>query len=86
MGIRAARHNTSDLIKRAREGESVVVTENGKPLAKRIPPKKSPLEDLIDAGLVVPSTAKSRKLSHKPVRTAPRKPYASEMLKQSRGD
>lgn len=86
MGIRALRQNASGVIRRVRDGESIVVTDNGKPVAKLIPLKRSPLDDLIEAGLVVPSTTKSRKLSHKPARTAPGSPSASELLQQSRGD
>ena len=86
VGIRTLRQNASGVIRRVRDGEAFVVTDNGKPVAKLIPLKKSPLEDLIDAGLVVPATAKSRRLSHKPTRTTPGKPSASELLQQSRGD
>jgi prevent-host-death family protein len=53
IGIRELRQNASEYIRRVKAGETVIVTERGKPVAHLVPPKPmSRLEQLIAEGRV----------------------------------
>jgi len=51
-GIRELRADLSRFLKRVREGEEIVVTDRGKPVAKLVLARESTLDRLIAAGLV----------------------------------
>ena len=56
VGIRELRADLSRLIKRVREGEEIVVTDRGTPVARIIATDgRSKLDELIAAGLVEPA-------------------------------
>ena len=61
VGIRVLRDNLSRYIGRVREGEEVIVTDHGKPVA-RIAPLDQPglLERLIAEGVVTPPLERER--------------------------
>ena len=61
VGIRVLRDNLSRYISRVREGEEVIVTDHGKPVA-RIAPLDRPglLERLIAEGVVAPPLDRER--------------------------
>lgn len=55
VGVRELRDGLSAHLALVKEGETIVVTEHGKPIAKIVPYEgKSTLEELIDAGIVTP--------------------------------
>ncbi len=55
VGIRDLRANFSSWLDRVQEGEEVIVTERGKPVARIVPEeRKSRLQELIEQGIVTP--------------------------------
>lgn len=62
VGIRALKQNASAVIARVANGESIEVTDRGRPVARIVPLReqdhndkgKDPLQDLIDRGIVRP--------------------------------
>ncbi len=52
VGIRELQQHASAVINRVREGEIVVVTDHGTPVAKMIPAGPTTLAELAEAGLV----------------------------------
>ena len=71
VGIRVLRDNLSRYINRVREGEEVIVTDHGKPVA-RIAPLDRPglLERLITEGVVTPPLDRERTLPGRRVKPA----------------
>ena len=66
VGVRELRENLRAFLQRAKDGEDVVVTDRGKPLARLgplVPP--SPLEQLIAEGRVRPARRPKRKVDHR---------------------
>jgi len=56
VGIRELRADLSRLIRRVQEGEEIVVTDRGKPVARIVPTTGSRrLDELIAAGIVTPA-------------------------------
>jgi prevent-host-death family protein len=56
VGIRELRANLSSWLDRVRDGEEIVVTERGKPIARiTVLDRKSKLEELIARGFVTPA-------------------------------
>ena len=55
MGIRALKQNASEVVARAAAGESITVTDRGRPVARLTPLAQSPVESLIAAGLARPA-------------------------------
>jgi prevent-host-death family protein len=55
IGIRELRQGLSAALRRVRTGETLEVTDRGRPVARIVPARKdSPFEDLIEQGLVRP--------------------------------
>jgi len=57
VGIRALKQNASAVVARAAAGESIEITDRGRPVARLVPlppPSDDPLQQLVDAGIVVP--------------------------------
>ncbi len=50
VGIRALKQNASAVVAQAAAGESVTVTDRGRPVARLVPLPASPLETLLAAG------------------------------------
>jgi prevent-host-death family protein len=46
VGVRELRQNASKVLKRVKAGESIDVTEHGRPIARLVPIKPSPLEQM----------------------------------------
>ena len=61
VGIRELRADLSRWVKRVREGEEVLVTNRGKPVARiTAVDARSKLDELIAAGLVTPAKRRTR--------------------------
>jgi prevent-host-death family protein len=52
VGIRELKQNASEVIARVKRGDSVVVTDRGRPVGRIVPLTPSPVEELIAAGLL----------------------------------
>ncbi|MDK1010195.1 MAG: type II toxin-antitoxin system prevent-host-death family antitoxin [Actinomycetota bacterium] len=85
VGIRALKQNASKVVARAKAGESITITEHGKPVARLVPIRKNRIEELIEAGLATPPT---RRLSDLPPPAPRRKGQAplSEVIDEQRED
>lgn len=71
IGIRELRNHASRVVRRAHDGERIVVTVDGIPMAQ-IVPMDAPLversiDDLIAAGLVLPRRATARRADARPI-------------------
>ena len=56
VGVRELRQQASRVLDLVKQGEVIVVTERGAPIAEIVPIKKTKLERLIEAGAVTPAT------------------------------
>lgn len=58
VGIRELRQRASELLRRVEAGETIQVTDRGRPVAVLAPlPESEPLQRLRDSGEVIPATA-----------------------------
>lgn len=55
VGVRELRQEASKLLDKVKSGETIIVTEWGKPVAKLVPIAETSMQDLIDAGLIIPA-------------------------------
>ena len=58
VGVRELRQDASKVLDLVKGGESVIVTEWGKPVAEIRPIKATTIQDLIDAGMITPAKDK----------------------------
>lgn len=54
--IRSLNQNTAGVLERVERGETVEITNRGKPIARIVPVVEGELDDLIEAGVVTPPT------------------------------
>lgn len=58
VGVRELRQRASELLRRVEAGETIQVTDRGRPVAVLAPlPERDPLERLRASGEVIPATA-----------------------------
>ncbi len=62
VGIRELKQNASKVVARAAAGETVTITDRGRPVAQLTPLPTSRLDQLIAAGLATPATRDMREL------------------------
>lgn len=55
VGIRMLKQNASEVVARAAGGESITVTDRGRPVARITPLEQSPAARLVAAGLARPA-------------------------------
>ena len=55
IGVRELRQNASRYIDRVTQGESLVVTDRGRPVARLVPVAVDPWSDMIASGRVTPA-------------------------------
>jgi prevent-host-death family protein len=80
VGIRELKQNASAVIDRVRHGESVEVTERGRPIALIVPlPRTGSLERMLAEGRARPASGTLADLPA-PRRPAPGRPLPSEVL------
>ena len=85
VGIRELRQNAGTVIRRAAAGETIEVTDRGRPVAKIVPLRAaSVLDQMIAEGRA--TRAKGDLLDHKPLPPVPGKPLLSEILAEMRRD
>jgi prevent-host-death family protein len=56
IGVRELRQNASRYLARVARGESLEITEHGRPVARLVPITVSSWDDLVASGRVVPAT------------------------------
>ena len=84
-GIRELRQNASALIRRVVAGETVEITDRGRPVARIVPlVRQSPLDQLIAEGRATP--ARGDLLDVKPIKPVPGKRRLSDVLAEMRAD
>lgn len=70
MGVRELRNNLSRYLDRVRDGEQLVVTDRGQPIARILPAESErTLDRLVADGFVTPA-ARAKRPSVAPVKTA----------------
>ena len=86
VGIRELKQNASAVLDHVRRGESVEVTDRGRPIALIVPlPKSGTLNRLIAEGKARPGQGNLADLPS-PRRPTPGKPLPSEILAQMRAE
>jgi len=86
VGIRNLKQNASKMMARVKKGESILVTDRGKPMGKIIPRSSSVLEDLIEAGLATPPTHSLSDIIEGALKTEPSDVPSSAILDELRED
>lgn len=59
-GVRELRQNATDVLREVASGETVIITNNGHPVAQLIPPVNNPWAALIAGGEVAPARTSPR--------------------------
>jgi prevent-host-death family protein len=54
IGVRELRQHASRYLARVRAGETIEVTDRGRPVARLVPVRAETWQDLVDAGRVIP--------------------------------
>ncbi len=87
IGIRELRQNASEYVRAAEAGETIEVTDRGRPVARLAPLPKghSMLDRLIAEGKVTPATGDLRDLGPPPPPTPGARPL-SEIIDEMRED
>lgn len=52
VGIRQLKQNVSEVMASVKKGARIIVTDRGRPVGRIIPMGQSPLDDLVEAGLM----------------------------------
>jgi len=56
VGIRDLKQNASEVMARVKKGESVLVTDRGRPVGRIVPLSGNSLDELVEAGLATAPT------------------------------
>lgn len=56
VGIRALKQNASEVLEMVKQGNRVIVTDRGNPVAQITPYQKSKFDEMVDAGLIIPAS------------------------------
>lgn len=83
VGIRELQQNASKVVARAASGEAIDITDRGRPVARLVPLRGSPLEQLVVAGRMRPALHPMTELPPL-VEVPPGSPAASQILAELR--
>jgi len=83
VGIRALKQNASEVIAEVTNGETIVITDRGRPVAQISPLPNSPLATHIASGMIVRAKNSKKKLPQ-PISRKPNTPSLSELLIETR--
>ena len=84
VGVRELRQDASKVLGLVKSGESVIVTEWGKPVAEIRPIQTTTIQDLIDAGLITPAKDKFDPKVFEPLPNPEGRTLLKEFLKERR--
>ena len=84
VGVRELRQDASKVLGLVKSGESVIVTEWGKPVAEIRPIQATTIQDLIDAGLITPAKDKFDAQVFEPLPNPEGRTLLKEFLKERR--
>jgi antitoxin (DNA-binding transcriptional repressor) of toxin-antitoxin stability system len=84
VGVRELRQDASKVLGLVKSGESVIVTEWGKPVAEIRPFQATTIQDLIDAGLITPAKDKFDAKVFEPLPNPEGRTLLKEFLKERR--
>jgi prevent-host-death family protein len=82
VGVRELRQDASKILNLVKSGESVIVTEWGKPVAEIRPLKITSLQDLINAGIATAPTEKFDPKLWEPIPNPKKIDLLAELLKE----
>lgn len=89
IGVRELRQNASKYLRRVAAGESITVTDRGKPVAVLRPPpddQMSARDELVAAGKLIPADKPGRASWLEPLPPAEPGPTLSEILQRMRDE
>ena len=84
VGVRELRQDASKVLGLVKSGESVIVTEWGKPVAEIRPIQATTIQDLIDAGFITPAKYKFDAKVFEPLPNPEGRTLLKEFLKERR--
>jgi prevent-host-death family protein len=86
IGVRELRQHASRYLARVRAGETIEVTDRGRPVARLVPIGEPTWDDLIAAGIVTPPERSMGELlaTFEPYRLPPGAPLPSEAVSEGR--
>jgi len=79
IGIRELKQNASHAVSKAAAGESLVVTDRGRPVARLVPLLADPLAQLTEAGELRPARSSLSSLPPTPRRRAGQSSVSAEL-------
>ena len=85
VGIRALKQNASAVVAEAAAGDSVVITDRGRPVAMLVPYQQSRVQAMIDAGRATPPKRSLADLPP-PRRRRPGERPLTEILEEMRSE
>ncbi len=89
IGIRELKQQTSAVMRRVAGGETVEVTDHGHPVARIVPLRPGPLQQLILEGRITPARRDPRELLEElglPLPAVPGQKLPSQILEEMRAD
>lgn len=54
VGIRALKQNASEVVARAAKGETIEITDRGRPVARIVPLRTSKYQEMVESGQITP--------------------------------
>jgi prevent-host-death family protein len=86
IGIRELRQQASRYLREVQSGETIEVTDRGRPVARLVPlPRSGGMEDLVESGRMAPAAGDPLDLGP-PLPAAEGEPLPSEALAKARAD
>jgi prevent-host-death family protein len=86
IGIRELRQHASRYLRSVESGETIEVTDRGRPVARLVPlPRGSEIDDLVASGRLAPATGDALDVGQ-PLHPAEGKTLPSEALAKARAD
>jgi antitoxin (DNA-binding transcriptional repressor) of toxin-antitoxin stability system len=83
-GVRELRQNATGVLREVAEGETVIITSNGRPIAQMIAPVNDPWSALIASGEVTPARTSPRAILSLPPQ--PYTPASGHLADMRRGE
>lgn len=86
IGVRELRQNASKYLRRVASGETIEITDRGRPVARLVPVREqSTWDQLVASGRLRPGRGRLDELGE-PLKPRPGQPLPSEILREMRED